>query len=123
MEPKESFYRHQVVYWSCLRIAIISINFGSGQREREIFLHSQAICQLAGMDKEKKEVGTVQRYPDCNATAPFGIFDVPFFICFRFDSLYSYCSSLLPVSGNQQDFLLSRRIVSMSSFYGYRANN
>ena len=34
----------------------------------------------------------MQRYPDRNATAPFGIVKVPFFICFHFDSFYSYCS-------------------------------
>ena len=126
MEPEESFYGQAVVWWSCLRIAVISINFWR-YKEREkshgILRHNARWRQR---DKEKREkstgrelIGTVERYPGRNATTPFGIV-VPLFVCFSLIPFTVHLSCLHPEM--QQDFnhvfshLLSCRIVSRSSF-------
>lgn len=50
MEPEESFYRQEVVYWSCLRNAMISNNFGR-ENDREKY---RLIADGRRQDKEKR---------------------------------------------------------------------
>ena len=93
MEQQESFYRQEVVCWSCLRIAMISTSFG-WNKEREKF---------SGNMPDGETMRAVYKDFECNAAALFEIVDnVCFSLFVFFDSFY--CPHLLPKSGKATRF-------------------